>query len=278
MKKVFLIAILVGQIGIAQEAGKIGELLRNEATSGEMYKQKMDWEYSGKTTRRYDYQRERTTTRTNNYRWNLDFGYTEIFLRIPEEGYFTIKVADQVMSNASGKFRFFDVNAGRVPISIYENGFLIYRTHILAQNNTRTVLDFFTAHGLYLLSVYPVGNQQYGINDWNDIWNNPYHNNRYIGNVMPDVDFNNFVRAMENISAFDDARIDFVNQQINNTDFTSHQIRIILDKISFEKKKLALAQRLYPICVDKNNFYIVYDSFTFDSYKRDLMKFVSQYR
>lgn len=277
MKHIFLGAILLSQIAIAQEAGKIGELLRNEASSSEMSKPRTDWNFSARSRQDAKYQRNNRTT--PHYRWHQNYGYTEIFLRIPEEGYFTVTVGDQMMSNGSGKFRFFDVMAGAVPLAIYQNGFLIYRTQIMAQANTRSVLDFFTNNGLFLLSVYPVGNQQYGFNDWNDVWNNPYNNPPaiYAIDMMSDASFNEFMRSLDN-NAFDDGKISFIEQQAKNVNFTARQIKQMLEKISFDNNKLKMAKQLYHLCVDKSNFFIVYDVFTFDSYKNDLTAYIKALR
>lgn len=270
----FLAIAFASQLLTAQEAGKIGQLLRNEASSNEMSKPRTDWNYSARS--RQDAQFQRNKNITPNYRWHQNYGYTEIFLRIPEEGYFTVTVGDQMMSNATGKFRFFDVNAGNVPLAIYQNGFLIYRTNIIAQANTRSVLDFFTNNGLFLLSTYPVGNQQYGINDWNDIWNNPYNNslNLCTTNVMSNTSFNQFLRSLSN-SAFDDGKVSLISQQIRNTNFTSEQIKKMLEQLSWDSNKLELAKKLYHSCVDKSNFFIVHDVFDFDRYKKDLTTYIN---
>lgn len=271
MKWIFLVVIFTSQLLTAQEAGKIGQLLRNEASSNEMSKPRTNWDYSARSRQDAKFERNRNTT--PNYRWHQNYGYTEVFLRIPEEGYFTVTIGEQMMSNSTGKFRFFDINAGNVPLAIYQNGFLIYRTNIVAQANTRSVLDFFTNNGLFLLSVYPIGNQQYGISDWNEIWNNPYNNpiNLYAIDVMSESSFNQFFRSLSN-NAFDEEKVSLISQQIRNTNFTSEQIKRMLSQLSWDSNKLELAKKLYHSCVDKSNFFVVYDVFSFDRYKQDLTK------
>lgn len=145
---------MIGISSFAQEAGKVGELLRNEASTTEMQAP------NGINTRNKTV--DRSSDRSNNkikspnYQWNKNYGYAEVFLRIPEQGFFTVEVGDQMIGNGSGKYRFFDLQSGKVPVSIYENGFLIYRTTLMLRNNSRMVLDFFTNEGLYLLDSYPV--------------------------------------------------------------------------------------------------------------------------
>lgn len=269
MKKGLLIVFFACQIAIAQEAGKAGELLKNQVTTQQKsYRHQFSW----KAQQNSNFQRRNAI----NYRWNPNYGYTEVFLRIPEEGNFLVELGDQTMSNNTGRFRFFDVIAGDVPMTIYQNGFLIYRTHISAQANTRTVLDFFSDRGLFLLGIYPVGNQQYGINDWNSIWNDFYQNQPPvpIAKVMNDSSFSHFLKSLEN-NWFDDGKIGFIEQQAKNVDFTARQIKQLLQKLSIDTNRLALAKKLYHKCVDRENFFIVYESFDFDVYKKELTDYIN---
>ncbi|MFP3591026.1 DUF4476 domain-containing protein [Chryseobacterium sp. SIMBA_038] len=285
MKNIFIgLMLFAGIYSFAQEAGKAGELLRNEASTTEMQSTK---------TRGFDNRNNNSNNsgfrnpnnqnnkgRNPNYQWNQNYGYSEVFLRIPEMGYFTVELGDQMISNNSGKYRFFDLQSGRVPISIYDNGFLIYRTTLQLRNNNRLVLDFFTNNGLYLLDSYPVQSQSYGFNDWNDVWNDLYGNNQSgnwnnSGNVMDNNTFRQFF-AMFQRERFDDGKIALVNQQMRSSQFTSEQIRDLVKSISFDKNKLMLAKSMYSKCVDKNKYFLVSDAFDYESSKRELREFIAK--
>lgn len=295
MKKIITIALLVFVSNVfAQEIGKAGVLLKNEATQIEMNKLNTQSNTLGRSSQNSSNQnrtinnndrnsrnnQNREIGRTTNYRWNNNLGYAEVFLRIPDYGYYTIQLDDQEISSGSGKFRFFDLSSGRNLLSIYENGYLIYKAPLTVQNNTRMVLDFFPNYGLYLLDSYSVRNQNYGINEWDDIWNNPYANsngysNNY-GRIMQDRDFSNFVNQVKKNNAFDDNRIDFIRQQKTVNQFSAKQIQTLISLLSFDKNKVVLAKDLYSSCIDPQNFYIVYDEFTFSSYKKEIIDFVSR--
>ncbi|WP_050379967.1 DUF4476 domain-containing protein [Chryseobacterium sp. Hurlbut01] len=217
-----------------------------------------------------------------NYQWNMNYGSSEVFLRIPEQGYFSVELGDQQISNSSGKYRFFDLPSGRIPISIYDNGFLIYRTTLNVRNNSRLVLDFFTNQGLYLLDSYPIQNDYYGFNNWNDVWNNPYGNtgNNWSGNypdVMNDNAFREFFDVMKKNSSFDDNKIAFINQQSRFSMFTSQQINVLVKDLSFDKNKLILAKSLFSKCVDKQRYFVVGEALDFEKSRRELMDFISKY-
>ncbi|WP_404985661.1 DUF4476 domain-containing protein [Chryseobacterium sp. M5] len=291
MKKIFTVcSILSSLLFFAQEAGKAGELLKNEVSKREI---------ESTTSKRQDSRNNnsdnssgfRSSNNQNNanrrpanpnYQWNNNYGYAEVFLRIPEQGNFSVELVDQLISNNSGKYRFFDLPSGRIPISIYENGFLMYRTTLNVRNNSRLVLDFFTNEGLYLLDSYPLQNGYYGFNNWNDIWNNPYGNSGNIGNinypnVMDNQTFQQFFSKMKEDAWFDDKKIIFINQQGRHAMFTSEQISVLVKDLSFDKNKIALAKSLFSKCVDKQKYFVVGDALDFESSRRDLMDFVSNY-
>lgn len=285
MKNVFIcLLVFVGIYSFAQEAGKAGELLRNEASTTEMQSAKSN---KGLDTRNNNSNNsgfrnpnnQNNRGRNPNYQWNQNYGYAEVFLRIPEMGYFTVELGDQAISNNSGKYRFFDLQSGRVPISIYDNGFLIYRTTLQLQNNNRLVLDFFTNNGLYLLDSYPVQSESYGFNDWNDVWNNPYGNQSgnwsNFGNVMDNNTFRQFFLMFDK-EPFDDGKIAMINQQMSNSQFTSEQIRDLVKSVNFDKNKIMLAKSMYKRCVDKNRYFLVSDAFDYESSKRELREFIAK--
>ncbi|MDC8099834.1 DUF4476 domain-containing protein [Chryseobacterium rhizosphaerae] len=277
MKKIFISLMFLAGISVwAQEAGKAGELLKNEASTTEM--QSPNSLSRGNKTFDHNTANQNNKIKNPGYQWNKNYGYAEVFLRIPEQGFFTVEIGDQMMANGSGKYRFFDLQSGRIPIAIYENGFLMYRTTLMLRNNSRMVLDFFTNEGLYLLDSYPVQGQ-YGFNDWNDVWNNPYGNQsgnwNNAGNVMDNTTFRQFFEMLQRNEKFDDGKIAMINQQMRNSRFTAAQIRDLVKSISFDKNKLSLAKSMYRNCADKNKYFLVSDAFDFESSKRELMEYVT---
>lgn len=114
MKKIFTTCIVLLSLSIfGQEAGKAGELLKNEASKSEM--QTKQAETSGRRGNTLDNSNYRNQGQNNNqtsgnrtnpnYNWNQNYGYgyAEVFIRIPERGSYTVEVGDQMSSNTSGK-------------------------------------------------------------------------------------------------------------------------------------------------------------------------------
>jgi hypothetical protein len=151
----------------AQEAGKKGKLIPNEVKPV----------LKGTSNKNNQNPRNRGQ-QVYNWNYNYNRGYSEVFLRIPENGYFTVTIDDQTISNGNGRFRFFDLNSGNHTLSISTGRNLIFRTKFSTFNNTRMILDFFIFEGLYLLHTDQLSHQgminnQYG-NIWNNFWNGYY--------------------------------------------------------------------------------------------------------
>ena len=292
MKNIFTTCLfLVSFMGFSQEAGRAGELLKNEARTNEKQTQRNDGTGRG-GDKVLDNSNYRTPPKSNNpkgnttnYRWNYNYGNAEVFLRIPQNGYYTVEIGDQVMSNPTGKFRFFDLKFGTVPIAIYENNFLIYRTNLRLKSYTRLVLDFFPDYGMYLLGSYPVQNNAYGINEWDDIWNNPYgnQNSNWNGNsssayaygtMMNTQDFNSFMSSLKKNASFDKDRMGMISMVSQNANFTSQQIYNMLNTMDFDNNKLEIPKLLYTKCVDRQNYHLVFEAFTFDTSKNKLIDFI----
>jgi len=292
MKKIITLCLLtLSTLAFAQEAGKKGELLKNEASTTEMKTQRStDLPRSTSSSNQFG---NRSLTRSDNrntktrYNWNQNTGYSEVFLRIPEYGYYTVEIDDQVISSSSGKYRFFDLKSGRMMLSIYQDRYLVYRTSLNVRNNTRMVLDFFNNYGLYLLDSYRVQGQMYGFNEWDDVWNNPYNNSSNYNNqpgynqskeVMDNRSFDNFVQTLKRNATFDKDKMAYIEQQVKSALFTSQQISTLLSTFSFDDTRLQAGKLLYDYCIDTKNFYMVYESFDFDKNKKELMNYVSKRR
>jgi hypothetical protein len=290
MKKFYTICLLLLSVSLfAQEAGKVGELLKNEVKDNEnktLQKNRPGTKTKSAGIRKVP-QNGRRVNNNSDYRWNYNYGNSEVFVRIPENGYFTIEIGDQLISNSTGKFRFFDLRAGIIPISIYDENFLIYRTRLVVRNNTRIVLDFFSDYGLYLLGNFPQNNQSYGVNEWDDLWNNPYgnqlgdwngtqNNSGFYGNVMNNQEFSQFITAIKRDAQYDDNKTGMILNAAKYNSFKALQIYELIHVLSFEKGKLQLAKQLYAHCIDKQNFYHVYEAFSFESSKRELNEFIAK--
>lgn len=123
-----------------------------------------------------------------NYYWNYNYnaGYAEVFIRIPENGVFTVTINNQSVTTNTGRFRFFDLQPGPNNfITIQRNGYVVYKAAVSLQNNRRYIIDYFTYQGMYLLNTIPL-NMPMGTGNysdmWDQMWNGMYNGNGYNNN------------------------------------------------------------------------------------------------
>lgn len=245
MKNLTTILLFLGTISVFAQQKR--QFFKNEATQSQM--KVLHKNYS--------------TFSKNQQGFSPNFTQTgsELYLEIPSKGYFTIEFAGQVSSNSTGKFLFFDVLSGRQPLSIYKEGYLVYRTWLHIPPANRLSFSFSMEEGLYLEeSIFLSDN-------YTDV-------QPHLKPIFTDADFKIFKQKMNNQAQFDDEKIAFINQQLVSTSFTAHQIKELIEGITF--KKLEMAKKLYHHCVDTHNYFVVLEAFPFSSEKKQLSEYISQ--
>jgi len=124
-------------------------------------------------------------------------------------------------------------------------------------------------------------NGGWGNKDQNGGWdkgNGGYGNNGGYGSkAMDDYEFS---RALNSINMQRDQfrKMDNARQVINMNYFTSSQVRQMLQSFSFENDKLDLAKMAYDKTIDKQNFYLVNDAFSYSTTKDELARWVRTQR
>ena len=90
---------------------------------------------------------------------------------------------------------------------------------------------------------------------------------------MRPADYDAAVRIISNES-FDSKRLTIAKQIVVDNVVSARQIAGICRLFSFESNRLEFAKFAYPSCVDKNNYFLLNEVFTFDSSKKELNKFI----
>ena len=267
MKKIglFIIAFVMAVAVRAQQVGSAGRLLQNEYQPNKQSRAVIG---RGGVTINID------------YRWEADYnrGYSEVFIRIPEQGRFTVSIGDQEITNSNGMFRFFDLASVSQPLSIWAGRQLIHRVTISPRDNTRMVMDFFTQGGLYLLDEITLNNNEpsYHGRQWNDVWNRSYSGGDFamqIGRPMPPEEYQKFI-TMYKKQTFDDEKLSFFNMQKNLVVLTTAQVGELISSLSFGNSKLSLAKSAYDRVIDPQNYYLLLDKFTFQDEKESFKSFL----
>ncbi len=92
--------------------------------------------------------------------------------------------------------------------------------------------------------------------------------------AMNPAEFESLVKVIENRS-FDSSKLTIAKQALSSNKFSSAQVLRLVELLTFESYKLDLAKFAYNATIDKNNYHIVYNGFTFNSSINELAAFIS---
>ena len=102
------------------------------------------------------------------------------------------------------------------------------------------------------------------------------HDNTY-GRAMSQADFKAAKETLRR-EMFENTRLDLARETIYGHYFTTQQVKEILQLFTFENNKLDLAKIAYGRTVDKNNYYLVNDVFSFSNSKDELARYIRTYK
>lgn len=86
---------------------------------------------------------------------------------------------------------------------------------------------------------------------------------------LSEHEFNQFL-SMVNRQSFESTRLNLMKNFIQQNNLNSHQVRRLMQALTFESSKLRIAKLAYSSVIDPNNYYVVNDAFTFESSIRQL--------
>jgi hypothetical protein len=112
---------------------------------------------------------------------------------------------------------------------------------------------------------------------WDKNNNNNFDDNSwdsYTG-VMSDGRFQLLIEQVRKAS-FESSKVNIAKSALQNNQLTVNQLILILNEFSFESTKLQFAKDNYRNVVDRKNFFMVNDVFTFQSSKDDLSDFLNR--
>jgi hypothetical protein len=124
-------------------------------------------------------------------------------------------------------------------------------------------------------------------NDDRDNRDNPGYENdrknddpRYDNNYSQAMTNNDFAQAKESLRRewFENTRLETAKQVIDRNYFTSQQVKEIVLLFTFENNRLDIAKYAFGKTVDKGNYFIVNDAFTFNNNKEALKEYIRQYK
>ncbi|MDB5227639.1 MAG: hypothetical protein JWN78_1832 [Bacteroidota bacterium] len=104
--------------------------------------------------------------------------------------------------------------------------------------------------------------------------NYPGNGNYGYGNMLDDASLQSLIQTMKNVT-FEEKMIEVAKTALKNRQVRTSQVHQLLQLFSFETNKLEVAKFCYDKTADKNNYYSLYNDFTFSSYSSELDKYIN---
>jgi nuclear transport factor 2 (NTF2) superfamily protein len=239
------------------------------------------------------------------------FADAEFYLKINKPGKYEVYLNNESINSKKNIFRFFDLSAGNYQLKVVQrNGWqqqIVYQENLFLQNGFRYVAELTPNFGLHKIAQIPFVEKNWYIdqlsiqNNWNNQnpqvcptpapphtctpncnssnctnnnWNNNNNNNYAYYQNMDNTSFQNLKNVIKN-TTFDDSKIQIVETALRNTYIQTNQVKELLSQITFESNRLKLAKFCYDKTTDKQNYFDVYNVFTFSSSVNELNKYIA---
>ncbi len=202
------------------------------------------------------------------------YGSSELRLRLDNNAVFTVIFDRKIYDVPRSLFSLSGIRGGSHRLVVkqrvggrYGAFRTIYNGNIYIRAHSRVKAKINRYNRLVILNVTPLYNDDYG-----DGYNNGggYYN-------KPLLDVARLQNSMRRASFESDKKI-IAEQAISAHRVKANQIYRILMMFSFESTKLKVAKFAYRYCVDKQNYYLVNNAFSFSSSIRELNNFIGNSR
>ncbi len=114
----------------------------------------------------------------------------------------------------------------------------------------------------------------------NGVYSNGYNHGAHqncgsYGNIMSYVSFNKLINTLDREN-FDTHKLNIAKQALAYNNLTTKQVILLLNQFTFDSNKLKLAKIAFTKTIDQENYFLVNNSFTFNSSIRNLNKYINQ--
>ena len=185
-----------------------------------------------------------------------------------------------------------DLGTGRHTIKVYKekrNGMfsimgrryeLVYQSHVQVKNRSHILVNIDRNGRASMTESRLIANgrnSQTGSDRYFDYerdgrWGDYDYNEGY-ARAMSDREFNTVLQAIDK-EWLESNKLKSALHVVKNNNFTAAQVKEMLLLFSFENNKLELAKQAYASTVDKRNYSMVYDVFSFNTSKTELDRFI----
>ncbi len=216
---------------------------------------------------------------------------SELFIRVNTTGEYYVTVYDQTIYNRSNVFKFFDLPSGITTVLVrhqYTNT-ILYNGTLSLKHNERIIAEINQFGNLAIIqksliqeinwyTSYPMNDPYIG----NPYPGGPYPGTPYPGNPYPGNNHpypGNNSAYLQFLSSFksesmDSNKLKMAKNYASSNALTAEQIATISKGFSFDSNRLEFAKHAYATCYDKNNYFMLKDTFSFSSNYNALLKHI----
>lgn len=207
----------------------------------------------------------------------------EVFLQITKPGKYTVYLDDELVSSATGRFRFYDVYNSNPMLSIMQGNRLILKEQLSVNAQERLIVGFDNDRLNVIKQLSLFRNNQYALDDfygYSESYNtgiSPRPDRGPVRNytLMSPEAFQQFFSLYKK-ERFDDGRSRLIKATGKNASFSTEQIRYLLKEFAFDDQRLETAKYLYAKTIDTQNYTLLAETFRFSSSKDDFLNFISK--
>lgn len=217
---------------------------------------------------------------------------SDLFINVKNYQQVTIEVNNtQKQTNKTNFFQFYNLIGSSTSVRVINSytGFVMnqYTVNIPVNHQMNAEIDLYG--NFIVLSSVLIVNNGYGNGYGNVIYNgngncadNSNHghhhgnpNNGYGTNYNTNKYFNQFLQTVKN-EAFDSSKLKLAINYARQNNLYAEQIKQIATLFSFDSYRLDFAKAAYANCIDKGNYFLIKDVFSFSSNYNSLLDYISK--
>lgn len=107
--------------------------------------------------------------------------------------------------------------------------------------------------------------------------NDNRYDNRYDNRTAMDMRSFDMLKDALRRENFENSRLAIAKQSVERNAFSAQQVKEMVNLFAFENNKLEFAKAAYANTIDKKNYFVIYDAFSFSRSKEELADFVRRY-
>lgn len=207
---------------------------------------------------------------------------SDFFLTVNRSQQVVVEISNQQQTNNQNSFQFYNISTGAVVVKVYDEwtGYVYFQNTVNIPINYRVTAVLDNLGNMTIVSSQPlygnsntIGNVNYGNHHDGHHTNGKNNHNNY--NTNKNKYFNQFVLQLKGES-FDNNRLKTAKNYVLQNNLSADQIREIAVLFNFDNNRLEWTKAAYANCYDKGNYFLLKNTFSFESNYTKLVDYISK--